>query len=666
MRDHPEILHAGSPPVDLICEEYFLRKKSGESITQSEYEQRFPKQASFLKRFFGHTDAHGSTRISNRLVKHDFRAGERIDDFELQTELGRGAFARVFLARQISMQRIVALKLSTQRSSEPETLAQLDHPYIIRVHDQRYWAQGGLWLLYMQFIPGGTLFDVIQKTSPLQKAERSGKDLMASIDSHVVATGLPSMEHTASRRSIENASWPEIVCMIGMRLCLALDYAHARGVLHRDIKPANVLLTSDGSPKLADFNVSFASELEGANPGAFFGGSIAYMSPEQLEAFKHVSNTSPAVLDERSDLFSLCAMLWELLFGKRAFYEGHLPTQRDAMLDMLVSRRRDEVPQPNAIPKSLEYEVATVLLKGLSFDREKRPSTAKDLGKAIWLCLEPRAKHLIDFEKRDWRKAVCQFPLLASIAVVLIPNALAGAFNYAYNRSQIVPLGDRALKGFEFVSIVLNVFYFTVGAILAIWIIGPIAREVASNRRWTRSSLMDGLKKKSLQLGSVASQLGVLLWLTSGLVFPICMHSLLQDGGFSHFPHFIGSMTICGLIAATYPFFGMSYLVVHVFYPALLAKCQETDAEEGNLSRLDRSLTQYLFAAAFVPLASMLMIILLNVQNRFVSLALVGSGLIGLAVVYWLYLRIREDISALKQLVQPLDRLVESRNTIGS
>ena len=93
------------------------------------------------------------------------------------------------------------------------------------------------------------------------------------------------------------------------------------GVLHRDVKPANVLLAADGSPKLADFNVSFSSKLDGATPAAYFGGSLAYMSPEQLEASNPDHSRQPDELDGRSDVYSLAVMLWEMLTGTRPFGE---------------------------------------------------------------------------------------------------------------------------------------------------------------------------------------------------------------------------------------------------------------------------------------------------------------------------------------------------------
>ena len=129
---------------------------------------------------------------------------------------------------------------------------------------------------------------------------------------------------SALRERLAAWTWPETVCWLGARLAEALDHAHRQGVLHRDVKPANVLLTAEGSPKLADFNVSFSCKLDGANPAAFFGGSLAYMSPEQLEAFNPAHGRDPGDLDGRADLYSLCIVLWELLAGRRPFPDDAL------------------------------------------------------------------------------------------------------------------------------------------------------------------------------------------------------------------------------------------------------------------------------------------------------------------------------------------------------
>ncbi len=105
----------------------------------------------------------------------------------------------------------------------------------------------------------------------------------------------------------------------GRRLAESLAYADRRGgVLHRDVKPANVLLTAEGVPKLADFNISYAESVGGSSPPvAYLGGSLAYMSPEQLEACHPGMPGTAADLDTRSDIYALGVMLWELLAGVR-------------------------------------------------------------------------------------------------------------------------------------------------------------------------------------------------------------------------------------------------------------------------------------------------------------------------------------------------------------
>src|SRR4029079_5562122 len=183
-----------------------------------------------------------------------FEAGFRVDDFDLLALLGEGQFAQVFLARQCSMQRLVALKVSGSRGVEAQTLAQLDHPHIVRVYDQRFLSDQQVQLVYMSYLPGGTVHHVLNEVKATSPERRSGQTLLKAVDAALHARGEVPPPASAVRAEWAARTWPAAVCTLGLKLARALDYAHQHGVLHRDIKPANVLLTPDGEPLLGDFN----------------------------------------------------------------------------------------------------------------------------------------------------------------------------------------------------------------------------------------------------------------------------------------------------------------------------------------------------------------------------------------------------------------------------
>ena len=206
--EYPELIEpkTGEPSCDLIYEEFHIRRGAGQNVTLTEYCLRYPKSAAALKRLMGTEGVSVTTQLFTPAKKVvGIAVGQTIDDFELKAELGKGAFASVYLAMQRSMKRLVALKVSADRGNEPQTLATLDHPNIVRVFDQRQLPQQRLRLLYMQYAPGGTLSDVVSKVRDTPAAARTGALLIASVKEAMERSGQLPPEDSSWRRRMSQS-----------------------------------------------------------------------------------------------------------------------------------------------------------------------------------------------------------------------------------------------------------------------------------------------------------------------------------------------------------------------------------------------------------------------------------------------------------------------------
>lgn len=266
--------------------------------------------------------------LSPRAVADDPLLGTRLGDYRLERVLGRGGSGVVYRALQVSKNRVVAVKVlradvsrstSTYERFKREALAasRLHHPNLVRV---LYLGRDeGLDYLVMDHVAGPNLRDQLEACHALDPTQQvaSGPDL----------------------RDLR-------VCAILVRdLARALQHAHGERVLHRDVKPQNILLDEDGAPHLTDFGLAKDLELVDLTSSGEVAGTPHYMSPEQALAARHR-------IDHRTDIYSLGAVLYELLSG-RTPAAGH--TTAEVIHSILhqpvipVRRRNHDVPASLAL-----------------------------------------------------------------------------------------------------------------------------------------------------------------------------------------------------------------------------------------------------------------------------------------------------------------------------
>ena len=645
----PRLLWDGRPPVDLVYEAFHVRKRSGERISMEEIQSRFPEQATALERLIELGNHECSTSLFKAKQPPPFQEGDRVDDFDLLTRLGRGAFATVYLARQTSLQRLVALKISADQGDEPQTLAQLDHPHIVRVYDQRVLPDRGCRLLYMQYMPGGTLADAIQFIRQIDRQQLDGASLVRAVDLHLDQQGQAAPAESNNRDWLLSASWEEAVCRLGIQLAGALQYAHDQGVLHRDLKPANVLLTAEASPRLVDFNISFCSKLDGANPGAYFGGSLAYMSPEQLAACDPANPASPQTLGPASDLYALAVLLWEIYFGTRPFADLKLQgSWSQTLAAQLESRHRgpaDLDARQLASPSS--RAIHQVLLACLTFEPSQRVSTGEGLQQALRLCAQPAVKAILQPEGNRWIRLMQHHPLVTLILLAMLPNLAATVFNIYFNGQYAIPqlsssnLDPPAVQAkFTTLYLFTNGVVYALGFYLIFWRSLPLLRATRWPERCFDSPsnpvAIDRLRRQGLRLGSLVATVCIVLWSIAGVVYPLA----LQVWGVPTWPlgylHFISAHVVSGMIAGAYPFLAISWFGVRCIYPRLSTQPGvDLKDDQAPLAELSQRSWFWMACALLLPLLAVVLMVLFSQSGQGPLAILCISSLLGCLFFVW-------------------------------
>jgi eukaryotic-like serine/threonine-protein kinase len=601
--------------------------------------------------------------------------GAKVDDFEVVKLLGRGAFGHVYLARQLSLDRLVALKVSANRGSEGRTMARLEHQHIVQVYSEKVETDFNQRLLCMQLVPGiglEKLIGALHVTAggmdvagggghgagsgvSARDADWNGAGVLAIIDQ---SASLPAALDTSAlhdREALGRMDAVEATAWFGSRLAEALDFAHRHGVLHRDIKPANILVNPYGRPMLADFNISSQPVGSESSGDEMFGGTFAYMAPEHLDAFNPGHEAGPEAVTPSSDLYSLGLVLQQLLDGRMPVA---MPERKAKMVDMLrtmADERRRLRPTCSAGTPGAHMTLERSISKCLEPDEKDRYTSGAELGEQLSGCRRLREAERQLPVVRPVFQPIVRRPFLWLIPLVLIPQLIGSAVNITYNYTQIVgkltepqkEMFEQLVLGYNAVvyPIALTILVLTVWRVLAGWNALARAEPIAA-------ADVEAVRRKALRLPGWIAGLVAFGWFPGGVIFPAVIMARTSDFTWHMAAHFVASFWMSGLIALAYSLCGVMFIVIRVLYPGLWLDVRNFgETARRELAGVTTQIGWIQGLASSIPLVGAVLIVLAGDTTSFtfrlLVVALILLGIVGAHVTNYVTRRLNLVVTAL-------------------
>ena len=255
--------------------------------------------------------------------------GDVVENCRLVAKLGYGSSGQAFLAQEIGLaDRPIVLKIAVDDRQEHLNLARLQHTHIMPLFWARTLYPCALRVLAMPYVAKTTLADLIRSLASAPISAWTGQRVFAVLQEDQDDLPIRITVDENHAQILKQSTWVDFVVRMGQTLAEALAYAHQRNVLHLDIKPTNIVLTPDGQPMLLDLDVA-CSPLSAGDAGVpWFGGTPAFMSPEQKTAMDALARKQPIpqTVDRRADLYSLGLVIYQALGGN--VMDGQPPNPR--------------------------------------------------------------------------------------------------------------------------------------------------------------------------------------------------------------------------------------------------------------------------------------------------------------------------------------------------
>jgi WD40 repeat protein/tRNA A-37 threonylcarbamoyl transferase component Bud32 len=394
---------------ELVALDIIYRRQLGQQPTAEDYRPRFPELDELdelLREPAGSGGTADSTVNFGEPRTRSLQPGQKVSyfgDYELLEEIAQGGMGVVYKARQVSLDRLVALKMiragefasaaDVQRfKQEAEAAAKLDHPHIVPIFEvsehegQHYYA--------MKLIDGGSL----HKVKPAWCLS-------------------PELDRSEIRRRQTK------IATLLIAVARAVHHAHQHSIIHRDLKPANILIDAAGAPHVTDFGLAKKIEADSAmtQTGAIVG-TASYMSPQQ-------ANGEP--ITTQADVYGLGAVLYELLTGRPPF-------KAKTPLDTLIEVREQDAIRPSKLVPQVDRDLETICLKCLEKQPERRYGSAETLVEDLqrWQRGEPiEARRAGSVERAaKWVRRHPAPTALAAVSVVALVAVVGFGVAQSYNQ----------------------------------------------------------------------------------------------------------------------------------------------------------------------------------------------------------------------------------------